>query len=70
MADAMFEPADFLEESLAWAARVVTGDDHGRIAAEVDRSDGAWAAAVARGRAIADAAHARLRAGARTGRWS
>ena len=26
MADAMFEPADFLEESLAWAARVVTGE--------------------------------------------
>ncbi|TQJ10562.1 3-hydroxyacyl-CoA dehydrogenase NAD-binding domain-containing protein [Lapillicoccus jejuensis] len=25
MADAVFEPADFLEESLAWAARVVTG---------------------------------------------
>jgi 3-hydroxyacyl-CoA dehydrogenase/enoyl-CoA hydratase/carnithine racemase len=26
IADAMFEPADFLEESLRWAARVVTGE--------------------------------------------
>ncbi|MEV0593545.1 3-hydroxyacyl-CoA dehydrogenase NAD-binding domain-containing protein [Nonomuraea cavernae] len=26
VADAMFEPADFLEESLRWAARVLTGD--------------------------------------------
>ncbi|MFC5829071.1 3-hydroxyacyl-CoA dehydrogenase NAD-binding domain-containing protein [Nonomuraea insulae] len=26
VADAMFEPADFLEESLRWAARVVNGD--------------------------------------------
>ena len=25
IADAMFEPADFLEESLRWAARVLTG---------------------------------------------
>ena len=26
MADAMFEPADFLEESLRWAARVLNGE--------------------------------------------
>ena len=26
IADAMFEPADFLEESLRWAARVLRGD--------------------------------------------
>ena len=40
IADAMFEPADFLEESLAWAAAVVNG----RI--EVERKtyerDRAW----------------------------
>ncbi|MBC6459198.1 3-hydroxyacyl-CoA dehydrogenase NAD-binding domain-containing protein [Actinomadura sp. HBU206391] len=45
IADAMFEPADFLEESLLWAARVLTGD----VTAprpEVDRGD-AWDQAVA-----------------------
>ncbi len=26
MADALFEPADFLEESVAWAARVLSGE--------------------------------------------
>ncbi|HEX7187752.1 MAG TPA: 3-hydroxyacyl-CoA dehydrogenase NAD-binding domain-containing protein [Actinomycetes bacterium] len=52
IADAMFEPADFLEQSLAWAAAVVRGEivvDR----PEVDRGDG-WDAALARGRAIAD----------------
>ena len=54
VADAMFEPADFLEESIAWAAGVLTGA-HPVQRAEVDRSKDAWAAAVARGRSIADA---------------
>ncbi|HEY5032944.1 MAG TPA: 3-hydroxyacyl-CoA dehydrogenase NAD-binding domain-containing protein [Actinomycetes bacterium] len=54
VADAMFEPADFLEESIAWAAGVLTGA-HSVQRAEVDRSEDAWAAAVARGRSIADA---------------
>ncbi|MGH8893699.1 MAG: 3-hydroxyacyl-CoA dehydrogenase NAD-binding domain-containing protein [Actinomycetes bacterium] len=52
IADAMFEPADFLEHSLAWAAAVVRGE----IAVErpeVDRGE-AWDAAMARGKAIAD----------------
>jgi 3-hydroxyacyl-CoA dehydrogenase/enoyl-CoA hydratase/carnithine racemase len=52
IADAMFEPADFLESSLAWAASVLRGD----IAVErpeIDRGQ-AWDAALARGRAIAD----------------
>jgi 3-hydroxyacyl-CoA dehydrogenase/enoyl-CoA hydratase/carnithine racemase len=52
MADVMFDGADFLERSLDWAARVVTGE----IAVErpeVDRGP-AWDAAVARGRAFAD----------------
>jgi len=52
IADVMFEPADFLEQSLAWAAAVVRGDvtvDR----PEVDRGAD-WDAALARGRAIAD----------------
>lgn len=49
IADAMFDGADFLECSLDWAARVVTGE----IAVErapIDRGE-AWDAAVARGTA-------------------
>ncbi|MEU3318579.1 3-hydroxyacyl-CoA dehydrogenase NAD-binding domain-containing protein [Streptomyces sp. NPDC006785] len=52
IADAIFEGADFLEQSLVWTANVLKGS----VAvdrAEVDRGD-AWDAAVARGRAIAD----------------
>ena len=52
IADAMFEPADFLEQSLAWAASVVTGEmtvDR----PEVDRGE-AWDAALARAKGIAD----------------
>jgi 3-hydroxyacyl-CoA dehydrogenase/enoyl-CoA hydratase/carnithine racemase len=53
IADAMFEPADFLEESLLWTARVLTG------AASVSRTepddDGtAWDAAVDAARAQVD----------------
>ena len=53
VADAMFEPADFIEQSLTWAAQVLRGDV---VVArpEIDRSD-AWDAAMTRGRAIADA---------------
>jgi 3-hydroxyacyl-CoA dehydrogenase/enoyl-CoA hydratase/carnithine racemase len=50
LVDAMFAPADFLEESLRWAASVLTGG----VTVErppVDRSAETWAAAVARGRA-------------------
>jgi 3-hydroxyacyl-CoA dehydrogenase/enoyl-CoA hydratase/carnithine racemase len=53
IADAMFEPADFLERSLAWAAEVLAG----RVCPErpsVDRGAG-WQAALDRGRALADA---------------
>jgi 3-hydroxyacyl-CoA dehydrogenase/enoyl-CoA hydratase/carnithine racemase len=52
IADVMFEPADFLEQSLSWAAAVVRGDvtlDR----PEVDRGE-AWDTALARGRGIAD----------------
>jgi 3-hydroxyacyl-CoA dehydrogenase/enoyl-CoA hydratase/carnithine racemase len=50
IADAMFEPADFLAESLRWAARVLTGS------AEVTRSvpEESWAAAPAAARLFAD----------------
>lgn len=53
IADAAFDGADFLERSLHWAAQVLRGDvtvDR----PEVDRSEEAWGAAVARGRAAAD----------------
>ncbi|HEX4256704.1 MAG TPA: 3-hydroxyacyl-CoA dehydrogenase NAD-binding domain-containing protein [Streptosporangiaceae bacterium] len=54
LADAMFEPADFLEESLAWAAQVLTG------AATVDRApipeqtQEEWDAAIAAARFFTD----------------
>lgn len=53
LADVMFEPADFLEQSLAWVAAVVRGDVSVERP-EVDRGQ-AWDDAVARGRALADA---------------
>ena len=53
LADAKFEGADFLEQSLLWAARVLTGVIT-LERPEVDRSE-AWDAAVAKGRSIADA---------------
>ena len=52
ISDVLLEPADFIEESMAWAAKVVRGD----IAVErpeVDRGEG-WDAALQRGRAVAD----------------
>ena len=50
IADAMFEPADFLAESLRWAARVVTGS------AEVSRAvpEESWDQPVADARLFAD----------------
>src|SRR6195952_1043382 len=50
--DALFEPADFLEQSLLWAAQVLRGEVTVQRP-DVERGD-AWAAAVARGRGIAD----------------
>ncbi|MER7657189.1 3-hydroxyacyl-CoA dehydrogenase NAD-binding domain-containing protein [Streptomyces albidoflavus] len=52
IADALFEGADFLEQSLAWTASVLNGDTE-VSRPEVDRG-AAWDEAVARGRAIAD----------------
>ncbi|WP_248962955.1 3-hydroxyacyl-CoA dehydrogenase NAD-binding domain-containing protein [Sphaerisporangium perillae] len=53
VADALFEPADFLEESLRWAARVLTGE------AAVSRHPftedaGSWNAAVAGAKTLVD----------------
>ena len=52
IADAIFEPADFLEDSLAWAASVVKGETAVRRE-EYDES--VWTAALERGKALADA---------------
>ncbi|MEW2520787.1 3-hydroxyacyl-CoA dehydrogenase NAD-binding domain-containing protein [Actinacidiphila alni] len=52
IADALFEAADFLEQSLAWTAAVLKGELE-VVRPEVDRGEG-WDQAVARGRAIAD----------------
>lgn len=49
IADALFEPADFLERSLEWAAAVLTGDVP-VTRPEVDRSG--WDAAIERARGI------------------
>ncbi|MGY1856826.1 3-hydroxyacyl-CoA dehydrogenase NAD-binding domain-containing protein [Modestobacter sp. SYSU DS0290] len=49
IADAVFEPADFLERSLEWAAGVITGDVAVRRP-EIDRS--AWDGAIAHARGV------------------
>ncbi|RAX46748.1 3-hydroxyacyl-CoA dehydrogenase [Arthrobacter sp. AQ5-06] len=59
IADALFEPADFLEQSLAWAAMVITGEVVPARANAVDPADpavaGRWSAAVAAGRTFVEA---------------
>jgi 3-hydroxyacyl-CoA dehydrogenase/enoyl-CoA hydratase/carnithine racemase len=66
IADAVFEPADFLEQSLAWAAGILSGGIEGGTASAVDvvrtrradlgdADDARWDAAVARGRAFVEA---------------
>nr|WP_269327791.1 3-hydroxyacyl-CoA dehydrogenase NAD-binding domain-containing protein [Kineosporia mesophila] len=53
IADAIFEPADFLEQSLFWASAVLRGEI--AVAREPgDRSEATWAAACAEARAFAD----------------
>lgn len=51
--DVVLDSADFLEQSIVWAARVVRGEVEVRRA-EIDRGE-PWDAAVARGRSAADA---------------
>ncbi|HET8795673.1 MAG TPA: 3-hydroxyacyl-CoA dehydrogenase NAD-binding domain-containing protein, partial [Arthrobacter sp.] len=60
IADALFEPAEFLEQSLAWAGRVIAGDPDTTAAVEQRRkshrgTDDDWDAAVTRGRAFIEA---------------
>ncbi|QQQ63878.1 3-hydroxyacyl-CoA dehydrogenase NAD-binding domain-containing protein [Paenarthrobacter ureafaciens] len=59
IADAMFEPADFLEQSLAWAAGVISGRTAPDRQNAVDPADPAvaerWASAVAAGRDVVEA---------------
>ncbi|GHA98963.1 3-hydroxyacyl-CoA dehydrogenase NAD-binding domain-containing protein [Streptomyces chryseus] len=52
IADALFEGADFLEQSLIWTASVLRGELQ-VVRPEIDRGE-AWDQAVARGKAIAD----------------
>jgi 3-hydroxyacyl-CoA dehydrogenase/enoyl-CoA hydratase/carnithine racemase len=52
IADAMFDPADFLEESLLWAGRVIAGTTEvSRVPVDVGDH---WMAAVAKGRALVE----------------
>ncbi|MBW4095055.1 MAG: 3-hydroxyacyl-CoA dehydrogenase [Acidobacteria bacterium] len=60
IADALFEPADFVEESLRWAAKVITGTEQVvRPNAVSDpltaEESAAWDAAVARAKAVVEA---------------
>jgi 3-hydroxyacyl-CoA dehydrogenase/enoyl-CoA hydratase/carnithine racemase len=54
LADAMFEPADFIEESLAWASRVLTGAVE-VSRPDIDRDPASWDGAVSAARAQVDA---------------
>ncbi|MHA7270525.1 3-hydroxyacyl-CoA dehydrogenase NAD-binding domain-containing protein [Arthrobacter sp. HLT1-20] len=59
IADALFEPADFLEQSLAWAARVLAGGEVSRPNAVSEplseENSAAWDAAVVRAKAFVEA---------------
>ncbi|GAB3560009.1 3-hydroxyacyl-CoA dehydrogenase NAD-binding domain-containing protein [Arthrobacter alkaliphilus] len=59
IADAIFEPADFVEQSIAWAAKVIAGETVPERRNSVDPADPAvadrWAGAVAAGRAFVEA---------------
>jgi 3-hydroxyacyl-CoA dehydrogenase/enoyl-CoA hydratase/carnithine racemase len=52
IADAVFEPADFLEQSIAWMRSVLTGTT--KVERPAVERGAAWQEAVARGRAFAD----------------
>ncbi len=53
LADVLLEPADFLEESITWAAGVVTGTTTVQRS-EVSRDESAWSSAVSAARTLAD----------------
>jgi len=54
IADALFEPATFLEDSLAWAAKVITGRTVVRRP-EIDRDEALWEGAIAGARSLVKA---------------
>ena len=68
IADAMFEPADFLEESLRWAAQVLDRRGRGRAARGRPRRRQAWDGAVAAARAAGRRRGCTARRPRRTGR--
>ncbi|QQS00770.1 MAG: enoyl-CoA hydratase/isomerase family protein [Austwickia sp.] len=53
LADALFEPADFLAQSIGWAAKVLTGEITVERK-EIDRDEASWAAAIKKARDFAD----------------
>lgn len=53
LADAMFDPADFLEQSLLWAGRVLTRETKVERP-EVSRDESEWAGAVKAAKALVD----------------
>jgi 3-hydroxyacyl-CoA dehydrogenase len=60
IADALFEPADFLEQSLAWAARILSDDAArrqvaGRRAGQSAATEADWDQAIAAGRTFVEA---------------
>ncbi|MGO4583405.1 3-hydroxyacyl-CoA dehydrogenase NAD-binding domain-containing protein [Arthrobacter sp. 2RAF6] len=59
IADTIFEPADFVEQSIAWAAKVIAGEVVPERSNSVDPADPAvaerWAGAVAAGRGFVEA---------------
>ena len=59
VADAIFEPADFVEQSIAWAAKVISGELTPGRSNAVDPADTdvarRWEAAVAAGRSLVEA---------------
>ncbi|WP_323958554.1 3-hydroxyacyl-CoA dehydrogenase [Arthrobacter sp. JZ12] len=57
IADALFEPADFLEQSVAWAAGILadSSDVRARRAALARYDDGEWEAAAVAGRTFVEA---------------
>jgi len=54
IADVMFEPAMFLEDSLSWAADVITGRTI-VVRPEIDRDEAAWEGAIAAAKGIVKA---------------
>src|SRR5450756_2133521 len=54
IADAMFEPAIFLEDSLSWAADVITGRTV-VVRPKIDRDEAAWEGAIAAAKGIVKA---------------